>query len=135
MPAGRYLRTEILEWIAGTAFASPPSSIWAHLCTAAPTATAVGTAPAIGGYSAEEITPSMWAAIATGASLDTLSTDEAVTFGPFTGTTETATHIMLRTTSNPATGEMLFYGALAASRSMVDGGTVVVAAGDIDITA
>lgn len=133
MPAGRYLRTEILEWLTGVAFASPPAAIYLHLCTTAPTATAVGTAPTITGYTAEEIAD--LAAISTGASVDTLSTDGAITFGPFTGATQTATHFMVMDGATPGSANILFYGALTSDRAMVDGGTVVVAAGDLDLTA
>jgi hypothetical protein len=135
MPAGRYLRTEILEWLQGTTFVAAPASVFLHLCTTAPNATTVGTAPTITGYAPVEIETADWAAISTGASVDTLSPTAAVTFGPFTGATQTATHAMLMDDADPGAGEILFYGALTASRAMVDGGSVVLGAGDVDVTA
>lgn len=135
MPGGRYLRTLILEWLQGTDAPAAPTSVWVHLCTTAPTATAPGTAPTITGYAPQEIETADWAAIAEAANADTLSNDAAITFGPFTGSTQTATHVMVRTTSNPAAGQMLYYGALGASRSMVDSGSVVLSAGDLDLAA
>jgi len=42
---------------------------------------------------------------------------------------------MIMTGSNPGTAELLTYGALAASRSLVDGGTAPFAAADLDVQA
>jgi hypothetical protein len=136
MPAGRYARTAFLGWIQGDTMPAAPSSVWLHLCTAAPAdAETPGTAPTITGYAPQEIEPADWAAISEGASVDTLSPSDVVTFGPFSGETQNATHAMLMTGSNPVTAEILAYGALAASRAMVDGGTIEIAAGDLDVTA
>lgn len=138
MPAGRYLRTLILGWIAGDDMPAAPASVWLHLCTSAPSATAVGAAPTTTNYAPREITPADWAAIATGASVDTLSPTAAVRFpasGNFAGSTNTVTHAMLMDGSNPATANLLDYGALLAPRDLTAGGFVEFAAGEIDVTA
>lgn len=136
MPAGRYFRQNVsLAWIQGDAPPTAPTSVWLHLCTTAPDATTVGTAPTITGYAPQEIAPADWAAIATGASVDTLSTAVDITFGPFSSADQTASHWMLMDGSTAASDEILAYGALIASRTMPNGGTLVVATGDLDITA
>lgn len=140
MPAGRYFRQQVvLAWIQGDAPPTPPASVWLHLATSAPTATAPGTAPTIGSYLPIEIEPADWAAISEAANLDTLSPSGAITFpaaGTFgAGSNETATHAMLMDGSNPATAEIIAYGALASSRLMTTGGNVVIGAGDLDLTA
>lgn len=137
MPAGRYFRQNVtLAWIQGDAPPTPPTSVWVHLCTTAPTATVVGTAPTIGGYAPIELEPADWAAIVEAANADTLNPSADLTFGPFDDAgDETATHIMIRTSSNPAAGEMIAYGQLGAPRLMTDGGVVTIAAADLDLTA
>lgn len=135
MPAGRYLRTALLGWYQGDDMPAAPAAVFLHLCTTAPTATAVGTAPTITGYTPQQIDPADWDTITTAANSDTLPTAVDVTFGPFTGSTQSATHAMLMDGSNPATAHILDYGALGAARSMVDGGVVTLAAGDVSLTA
>lgn len=136
MPAGRYFRQNVsLAWIQGDAPPTPPTSVYLHLCTTAPTATVVGTAPTITGYAPLELEPADWAAIATGADVDTLSSAIDLTFGPFSSADETATHWMLMDGSDPGADEIIAYGALTASRTMANGGTLVVESGDLDITA
>lgn len=135
MPQGRYLRSAILGWVQGDAMPTAPTSVWVHLCTTAPSAETPGTAPTITGYAPQELEPADWAAISEAADLDTLNPSAAVTFGPFSGSTQTATHVMLMTGSNPGTAEILTYGELAAPRSLVDGGTAVFSAADLDVTA
>lgn len=137
MPAGRYFRQNVtLAWIQGSAPPTPPTSVWVHLCTSAPTAEVVGTAPTIGGYAALELAPTDWAAIVEAANADTLNPDIDLTFGPFDNSgDETATHVMVMTGSNPATAEIIAYGLLGASRLMTDGGVVQIAAEDLDLTA
>lgn len=137
MPAGRYFRQSVtLAWIQGNAPPTPPTSVWVHLCTTAPTATVVGTAPTIGGYAPLEITGSDWAAIIEALNADTLNPDIDLTFGPFDDAgDETATHVMVMDGSNPASAEIIAYGQLGASRLMTDGGVVTIAADDLDLTA
>jgi hypothetical protein len=136
MPSGRYLRTAILGWVQGDAMPTAPTSVWLHLCTGAPAAATLGTAPTIGGYAPIEIEPADWAAISTGANRDTLSPTAAITFGPFDDAgDETATHFMITLNEVPDTDELIAYGALGASRLMTDGGVVTIGAGDLDLLA
>lgn len=137
MPAGRFFRQSVtLAWIQGDAPPTPPTSVWVHLCTTAPAAATLGTAPTIGGYAALEIAPADWAAIVTGANRDTLSPTAALTFGPFDNSgDETATHFMVTMNEVPDTNELIAYGALGASRLMTDGGTIELGAGDLDLLA
>lgn len=137
MPAGRYFRQQVtLAWIQGNAPPAAPTSVWVHLCTTAPTATAVGTAPTNGGYAPLELEPADWAAIVEGANADTLNPTAALTFGPFDDSgDETATHLMVMDGSDPGTAEILAYAALGSPRLMTDGGVVQIAATDLDLTA
>lgn len=137
MPAGRYLRTALLGWVQGDAMPTAPTSLWAHLCTSAPGAASLGTAPTIGGYDPIELVgASDWAAIATGANVDTLNPAADLTFGPFDNSgDETATHFMLTLNEVPDADEIVGYAALGASRLMTDGGVVTIAATDLDVTA
>lgn len=137
MPAGRYLRSALLGWLSGDAMPTAPTSVWLHICTSAPSAAAVGTAPTIAGYAPLEIDPADWDTITTGADSDRLPNAVELAFGPFDDgeATEVATHAMLMDGSNPASANLLHYGALGASRSMVANGTLVLAAGDVGLTA
>jgi hypothetical protein len=135
MPAGRYIRTAFLSWLQGDPMPTAPTSLWLHLCTTAPTATTPGTAPVITGYAPVEIEPADWAAIVTGASQDRLPVAGEILIGPFSGSTETATHAMLMDGSDPDTAEIYDYAELADARVMAAGGVVRFAAGAIGVSA
>lgn len=135
MPAGRYLRTAVLGWIQGDAMPSPPASVWLHLFTSAPDAVTPGDAPTITGYAPIEIEPADWAAISEGASFDTLSPTAAVTFGPFTGGPEEATHAAIMTGNDPDNDEIIEYGTFSTPRMMVDAGVLLIPPGSLDIRA
>ncbi len=111
----------------------PKLPLFMALYTAAPGETGGGTEVSAGGYSRVALHPldANWNAPSGGNGL----TDNAatITFGPPSADWGVVTHLAFHTRSS--SGDMLFYGALAASRDVKNGDTVRFQAGDLDVLA
>jgi hypothetical protein len=123
-----YLETEILDHILGKGardFTSP-ANLYVALSTANPTDTGSGLAePSGNGYTRQSVA---FGAASGGATSNTAQ----LTFGPCTTTTwGTITHFAIFDASSA--GNMLYYGALTASKTIDVGDSLVVAVGDLDI--
>lgn len=136
MPAGRWFRQNVsLAWVQGSDAPSAPASVYLHLFTTSASATAPGTAPTITGYAPQEMEPADWAALVEAADTDTLPSDIDLTYGPFSSSDESAVSWALMDGSNPATAHIITYDDFASPRTMANGGTLVIPAGDLNITA
>ena len=120
-----YLENELLDHALGTGAFTAPSNVYLALFTSDPTDAGSGTEVSGSGYSRQLIT---FGASSGG----TASNSSEETFTASGGDFGTVTHIGLFDAST--SGNLLFHGALDTSRSVVDGGTLTFAVGDIDIT-
>lgn len=111
----------------------PKLPLFMALYTAAPGETGGGTEVSAGGYSRVALHPldANWNAPAGGNGLtDNVAT---ITFGPPSADWGVVTHLAFLTRAS--SGDMQFYGALAASRDVKNGDTVRFQAGDLDVIA
>jgi hypothetical protein len=124
-----YLEEKILDHILGKAARNytSPANLFVALSTANPTDTGGALAePSGNGYARQAV--SFNAAGADGATENTAQ----LTFGPCTTTSwGTITHFAIFDASSA--GNMLYYGALTASKTIDVSDSLVVAAGDLDI--
>ena len=123
-----YLETEILDHILGKGardFTSP-ANLYVALSTTDPTDAGSGLAePSGNGYARQAVS---FNAASSGATANTAQ----LTFGPCTTTTwGTITHFAIFDASSA--GNMLYHGALTASKTIDVGDSLAVAAGDLDI--
>lgn len=120
-----YLSNELLDHILGTGAYTPPATVYVALFTAAPSDAGGGTEVTGGDYAREAVT---FGAAASGAVANT----GAVTFGPATANWGIVTHMALFDAASA--GNMLFWGALDASRTVNSGDSAEFAIGDLDVT-
>ena len=123
-----YLENEILDHILGKGARDFPSpaNLYVALSTADPTDAGSGLAePSGNGYARQAVS---FNAASSGATANTAQ----LTFGLCTTTTwGTITHFAIFDASSA--GNMLYHGALTASKTIDVGDSLVVAAGDLDI--
>jgi len=127
--ASDYAEAKILDHLVGkTSFTMPTTYI--ALSTADPTDDASGIAEPVGnGYARESTAGGDWNAAAAGAT----SNANAISFGPATpGAWGVITHFAGYDALTG--GNMLFHGALSASKTVAIGDSIEFAAGDLDIT-
>lgn len=112
-----YLEDQITAWINGSAFASAlTGGTWVQLYTADPTDAGSHT----GAYLARVNVPaSGWTRGVGGAG--TLSNTSAITVTTNAASAATVTHVAVFDVVTAGAGNMLFYGALAASKSVAVG--------------
>lgn len=115
----------LLDWLMGGASPTRPTNRYVALFTAAPSDSGGGTEVSGNGYSRQAITCSAASAGAT-------SNSGTVSFTASGGSWGTVSHIGIfdATTS----GNLLWHGALTASKAVGDGDTLQFSAGDIDFT-
>lgn len=124
--ASNYLENEILDHALGTGSWTSPSAVYLAIFTTNPTDANSGTEVSGSGYARQEITFSA-------ASSGTASNSTEETFTASGGNFGTVTHWGIFDASSG--GNLLFHGALSASRTVNDGESLVFAIGSIDITA
>ena len=122
-----YLEKRVLDHFLGTSSTSAPSNVYLSLHTANPTDDASGTELSGNGYSRQVITFN--AAHATNGNTTNSSVEEFTASG---GNFGTVTHFGIWDASS--SGNMLYYGALTASKVIADGDTLRFAADSITIT-
>ena len=123
--ASDYLELKILEHTLGITAYTQPSTVYLALFTTDPTDAGTGTEVSGGGYVRQSIA---WNTPASGAT--TNSAD--VTFPQATGNYGTVTHIGIY--DNSSGGNLLYHGALSASKSVETNDTFLVEAGDLSIS-
>lgn len=120
-----YLENEILDHTLGVGSYTMPVAVYLALFTTNPTDAASGTEVSGSGYARQAIT---FGAAASGVSANT----SAETFTASGGNFGTITHMALFDASS--SGNMLYYGALNASKTINDGESFVVNIGALTIT-
>lgn len=129
--ASDYAEAKILDHLVGkTSFTMPTCYI--ALSTADPTEDGSGIAePVATGYARQATAGGDWNAATVGAGAT--SNANAISFGPAAGGAWGAiTHFAGYDALT--VGNMLFHGALSASKTVADGDSIEFAAGDLDIT-
>lgn len=117
----------LLNWLMTTGTATRPTSWHVALYTAAPSDSGGGTEVSGSGYARQSVS---WdTATGTGGTTDNSG---SVSFTASGGSFGTVTHIGIFDASTG--GNLLWHGALSASKTVNDGDTLQFAAGDIDLT-
>lgn len=117
----------LLDWLMTTGSATRPTNWFVALYTAAPSDSGGGTEVSGGGYARQSAT----FAAATSPGGTTSNTNE-ITFTASGAAFGTVTHIGIFDASTG--GNLLWYGALSASKTIADGDALVFSAGNIDLT-
>ncbi len=121
-----YLENKFLDHFLGTTSTSAPAAVYLSLHTTSPTDDGSGAELSGDGYTRQAISFGS-------ASSATASNDAAVEFSAATGNWGTITHIGVWDAST--SGNLLFHGALTASKTIATGDIFKVAVGGVDITA
>lgn len=122
-----YAEKAVLDWLMGGATPTRPSARYIALYTAAPSDSGGGTEVSGSGYSRQTAT---FAAASTPGG--TTSNSAAVDFTASGGNWGTITHMGIFDASSG--GNLLWHGALTASKLIQDGDTLSFAIGNIDLT-
>lgn len=117
----------LLDWLMTTGTATRPTNWFVALYTAAPSDSGGGTEVSGGGYARQSAT--FAAASSPGG---TTSNTNEVTFTASGAAFGTVTHIGIFDASTG--GNLLWHGALNASKTIADGDALVFSAGNIDLT-
>jgi hypothetical protein len=120
-----YLELKVLDHFLGTASTSAPSAVYLALHTADPTDAGTGTEVSGNGYARQAIT---FAAASSGSSASSSAEEFTASGGAF----GTVTHFGIWDAST--SGNLLYHGALTASKTIADGDTLRFASGNITIT-
>lgn len=123
--ASNYLELKILEHTLGITAYTAPSTVYLALFTTDPTDAGTGTEVSGGGYARQAIS---WNAPASGAADNSAD----VTFPQATADYGTVSHIGIYDASSA--GNLLYHGALSASKSITENDTFIVEAGDLSIS-
>jgi hypothetical protein len=115
----------LLDWLMGGASPTRPTTRYLALFTAAPNDAGGGTEVSGNGYARQAFTSGA-------ASGGTCSNDAAVAFTASGGNFSTVSHIGVFSASTG--GNLLWHGAMAASKTVNDGDTLNFAIGDLDFT-
>lgn len=122
-----YAEKLLLDWMMTTGSATRPTAWYVALYTAAPSDSGGGTEVSGNGYSRQSVT--FDAASSPGG---TTSNSGAVTFTASGGSWGTISHIGIFDAST--SGNLLWHGAMTASKTIADGDTLEFAIGNIDLT-
>jgi hypothetical protein len=122
-----YSEKLLLDWMMTTGSATRPTVWYVALYTAAPSDSGGGTEVSGSGYSRKSVTFS--SASSPGG---TTSNSNTVTFTAAGGNWGTITHCGIFDATS--SGNLLWHGALTASKTVNDGDTLQFAIGDMDLT-
>ena len=122
-----YAEKLLLDWMMTTGSATRPTAWYVALFTAAPSDSGGGTEVSTGGYARQSVAFS--AASSPGG---TTSNSGEVSFTASGGNYGTVTHMGIFDAAS--SGNLLWHGALTASKTVADGDTLTFAAGNIDLT-
>ena len=117
----------LLDWLMTTGTATRPTAWYVALYTAAPSDSGGGTEVSGNGYSRQAVT--FDAASSPGG---TTSNTGDITFTAAGGDWGTITHIGIHDASSG--GNLLWHGAMTASKTVADGDTLEFSIGNIDLT-
>ena len=122
-----YSEKLILDYLMTTGSATRPTTWYVALYTAAPSDSGGGTELSGSGYAREAVT---FAAATSGTG--TTSNSGAVVFTADGGDWGSVTHMGIHDASS--SGNLLWHGALAAAKTVLDGDSLEFAVGNIDLT-
>lgn len=122
-----YAEKLVLDWLMTNGSATRPTAWYVALYTAAPNDAGGGTEVSGGGYSRQAVTFDA----ATSGTGTTSNTGDVV-FTAAGGSWGTVTHIAIHDMSSG--GNLLWHGALTASKTVADGDTLQFSTGNIDLT-
>jgi len=122
-----YAEKLLLDWMMTAGAATRPTAWYVALYTAAPSDAGGGTEVSGSGYARQAVT---FAAASTPAG--TTSNTSAVTFSAAGGDWGAVSHIGLFDAST--SGNLLWHGAMTATKTIADGDTLEFAIGNIDLT-
>jgi hypothetical protein len=117
----------LLDWLMTTGTATRPTNWYVALYTAAPSDSGGGTEVSTGGYARQAVT--FAAASSPGG---TTSNSGTVSFTASGADYGLVTHIGIF--DNVSGGNLLWHGAMTASKTIADGDTLEFSAGNIDLT-
>jgi hypothetical protein len=117
----------LLDWLMTTDSVTRPTAWYVALYTAAPSDSGGGTEVSGSGYSRQSVT--MASATSPGG---TTSNSGAVSFTASGGDWGSITHIGIHDASSG--GNLLWHGAMTASKTVADGDTLEFSIGNIDLT-
>lgn len=120
-----YLELKVIDHFLGTASTTAPSNVYLALHTADPTDAGTGAEVSGNGYARQAIT---FAAASSGSA----SSNSAEEFTASGGDFGTITHFGIWDALT--SGNLLYHGALTASKTIADGDTLRFASGNITIT-
>lgn len=115
----------LLDWAMTGGAATRPTAWYLALYTAAPSDAGGGTEVSTGGYTRQAITFSAASGGATSNTADVSFTAAGADYG-------TVTHVGVFDASTA--GNLLWHGAMTASKTVQDGDTITFATGNIDLT-
>jgi hypothetical protein len=127
MAFSNYLEDEITGWINGTTFDAAPTSTFVQLYSQDPTEAGSPTGAL---YARVAVAAGGWTRVTSGVA--SLANTTAITITSSASSAATASHVGVFDTS--ASGNMLFYGALAASKVIASGDEVKFNAGALVLT-
>lgn len=122
-----YAEKLLLDWAMTTGSATRPTAWYVALYTAAPSDSGGGTEVSTGGYARQSVT--FGAASSPGG---TTSNTNTVSFTASGANYGTVTHIGIF--DNSSGGNLLWHGAMTASKTVNDGDTLEFSIGNIDLT-
>jgi hypothetical protein len=122
-----YAEKLLLDWMMTAGAATRPTAWYVALYTAAPSDAGGGTEVSGSGYARQAVT---FAAASTPAG--TTSNTSAITFTAAGGDWGAVSHIGLFDAST--SGNLLWHGAMTATKTIADGDTLEFAIGNIDLT-
>ena len=122
-----YAEKLLLDWMMTTGSATRPTAWYVALYTAAPSDSGGGTEVSTGGYARQSV--SFDAASSPGG---TTSNSGEVSFTASGADYGTVTHMGIFDAAS--SGNLLWHGALTASKTVADGDTLTFAVGNIDLT-
>lgn len=122
-----YAEKLLLDWMMTSGSATRPTAWYVALYTAAPSDSGGGTEVSTGGYARQSVT--FDAASSPGG---TTSNSGEVSFTASGADYGTVTHMGIFDASSG--GNLLWHGALTASKTVADGDTLTFAVGNIDLT-
>lgn len=130
MSKSNYLENAILDHILGGPDFTRPATVYVSLHTADPTDAGTGTEVSGNGYARVAVTNNAtnWPAASSGAK----SNGTTITFPTATGSWGTVSHFGIWDAAT--NGNLLYHGALNASKAIADGDTASFGVGDLDIT-
>lgn len=127
---GLWAQKNLLDWALLGATPTRPSSVWVGLSLGAPASNAFSEVASGSGYARQS---GQFAAAATPASSGSASNSSAATFGPFSSSA-VVSGIFVSDTSALASGNNIFFGNLATTRTPLAGDSLILAAGSLGIT-